>query len=198
MDINKLKDIFKDGWDCGLPNSYCGSGSVGVYKSIFDGCLRDMIGTFDIKSIADAGCGDLYFISNVIPLVDRYIGYDLVEWDSWSKRPNVETHANFNICESVVERSDLIISISVGIHLPNDMIIESIKRFKESGSKYFYTNSCLRSHETGELILRNDRLKQEPNKIGDYYNLELPPFNLPNPVVRNNGCCLWRLDDIEF
>jgi hypothetical protein len=67
----------------------------------------------------------------------------------------------------------LILCRDLLVHLKNQQIIKTLKNFKKSGSKYLLTTS-----------FKNTTINNDNGIIGFWrtINLELPPFNLINPI----------------
>ena len=105
----------------------CGSGSLFGNTKVTRNLLAMIARKYEIKTVSDAGCGDLSWIGSVDWHVE-YTGYDIRKWT-----PNVVL---FDITRDVLPKSDLIICRHVLNHLETEMAAEAQSRFTESGSRY--------------------------------------------------------------
>jgi len=108
----------------------CGSGSIFENTRVTRDMLAAIAQKYQIQTVSDAGCGDLSWITAVDWDVE-YTGYDIRQW-----HPDVVL---FDITQNVLPRTDLIICRHVLNHLGhNELFLETIKRFSESGSGYIF------------------------------------------------------------
>ena len=108
---------------------HCGRGSVYENTEVTRTLLADIAKKYNIKTVSDAGAGDLSWINSVDWDVD-YAPYDIRKWD--------ERVIQFDITKEVLPKTDLIMCRHVLNHLENELQEESINRFVESGSKYLF------------------------------------------------------------
>lgn len=156
-------DIFKDGWKS--DNTVCGWGSQIEHTESIRISLPGIIEAYDIETINDAGCGDFWWMRDVDLSAIDYMGYDIHD-----RRNGYDFPFNkLDIVKEDMRSCDLIICRDVFIHLPNDMVLEALERFKRVG-KYLLTTSydCFNNNNR----MTNPELKH--NKI----NLCFEPFNL--------------------
>ena len=203
----QIEEIFTDifihnKWSSWETRSGRGS-EIAVTRPICHG-ISALIKMMNITSMVDAGCGDF----NWMRLMDlgscQYIGLDIVKA---LIEQNTHLHAsltrNFhhhNIIEEPIKSVDLILCRDVSTHLTNADIIEMLKNFKRSGSKYLLITTNISIMENSDISHNGDwRL----------LNLEKAPFNFPKPLTliqenvpfeceRGKHLGLWRLEDIKI
>jgi hypothetical protein len=116
-------------WESGLPETPCGRGSMLENTEEIRAWLPDVIERYDVKSIADIGCGDQNWIHHCLPDGIEYDGYDL--------KPRRQDVTTFDVSSEVLPwKYDLVLCIYVLNHLKPDMAERAIRMLKESGAKY--------------------------------------------------------------
>lgn len=190
----------------GDKESVSGSGSNLKQTETVRTKLRTLCDELNIKTIVDAACGDYNWMKELNYPFEQYIGIDIVpDLITRNNRLYASKCVSFehkNITRDELPKADLIICRDCLVHLHFDEIKAALKRFKESGSTY---------------LLITTFTKPRPNtRIGRHghwrpLNMELPPFNLPEPILYLNENCteannkdsfddkclgLWRLADI--
>ncbi len=105
----------------------CGRGSVFEYTLNTRTMLEKTVKQYNIKTISDAGAGDLSWIRTIDWDVE-YTPYDIRKW-----HPDV---TKFDITKDVLPKTDLIFCRQVLNHLNPELQKEAVDRFYESGSKY--------------------------------------------------------------
>ena len=176
--MEKWKDIYnlcKNAWKGGLPETICGSGSTIRNSSIIIEGLNKMINNYDIKSIADLGCGDFNWMKKVNLSSIDYIGYD------WFIKNNADiygseniTFAEGNIADIDIRKSDLVICKDVMIHMDNDHALAILNNIKRSKPKYLFVTTF--------NICSND--KRDLNSNFAPLNIELKPFYIMGLLYR--------------
>jgi len=181
-----------------------GTGSTKEQTNVLANELGHMIKELGIKSILDAGCGDLNWIKDVNMNGSKYIGVDIVDriiLDSRQKFMNKEK-MDFYCMDIIADPSpcvDLIICRDTLVQLPYTEIMLILSNFKKSGSKYI-----LMTHFSGNR-------KNNDVSIGQWRTLTFTanPFNFSEPIKMINEKCtecnglysdkcmgLWKLSDI--
>ena len=107
----------------------CGRGSVFENTELTRTMLSNIAKKYNIKTVADAGAGDLSWVDEVDWDV-KYTPYDIRKWD-----PRI---TEFDITKDVLPKSDLIICRHVLNHLENELQKEAVDRFFESECKYVF------------------------------------------------------------
>jgi hypothetical protein len=59
-------------------HSRSGPGSEGAFAAKKAEILRQWIGSHRVRSLLDIGCGDFYWMREIVPLLDVYVGVDIV------------------------------------------------------------------------------------------------------------------------
>jgi hypothetical protein len=159
-----------------------------------------IIKEYKITSIADAPCGDFYWMQLVDLKGVKYTGYDIVKEiiaDDLKKykKANIDFKVG-DIVADKLDKHDLILCRDCMVHLGNKHVLKVIKNFKDSGAKYMLAT-------TFPNIAVNEDI---PDGMWRRVNLEKPPFNLPKPLVlinegskedRNKSIGLWDLRKIQ-
>jgi 2-polyprenyl-3-methyl-5-hydroxy-6-metoxy-1,4-benzoquinol methylase len=159
--------------------------------------LPQLFQRYSIESVLDIPCGDFNWMQNVNFKNIEYMGADIVSElikDNIAKFPNFR-FAELNLISDPLPKVDLIMCINCLYHLPFESIHKALANFKKSGSRFLLTTS-----HTWKSMLNTDISAGNFRRL----NLELDPFNLPNPVeiivegnTENNGdqadraLCLW-------
>ena len=169
--LDKLRTKMKQKFDTVKWTKHpCGAGSVFETTELTRKMLTDIAKKYDIKTVSDAGAGDLSWIYSVNWDV-KYTPYDIRKWD-----PRV---TKFDITKEVLPAADLIICRHVLNHLGKELHEEALNRFEESGSKYiFVTHRGSNYNNRWGEILETQR-QQLPN--GKYWNFSL--WRLPNVIL---------------
>lgn len=189
-----LETAFARGWHSGGDETMCGEGST-VWAT--EGLRREwpsIVERFHIRTVNDAGCGDLNWQSLLDLTKTDYQGYDVVRWPTWN-RPD-RTHLACEVADftnTPLRACDLTLCRDAMIHLPNHMIVDAIANFRAS-STYLLATSF-------DGLTNDDRIEQP----GGFSRLDLTaaPFCLGEPLARidepfpNKYLGLWRLRSEE-
>jgi hypothetical protein len=131
---------------------------------------------YNIKSMIDLPCGDWNWMRKIDLSNIKYYGFDIVEdliKENRKKYPNIDFEVK-NGLEDSLPQVDLIMCRDLIIHFPLEEIFKLLNNFVKSNSKYL-------------LITRFDGCEKENKNIefGDFAmrNLQLEPFNLPEPLI---------------
>ncbi|MBF0325784.1 MAG: methyltransferase domain-containing protein [Alphaproteobacteria bacterium] len=165
----------QNGW--GAKETKCGWGSTLAQTEVLRRKLPDLLRFLGADIVIDAGCGDANWISQISQDFRLYLGFDLVEEAimDMRKRHNRRLSHSFavaDITRDVLPKGDVIVCRDVLTHLPADMTLEALARFKQSGSAYLLATTFT---DTANSDIR----------IGGWYpsNLTAAPFNLPPPRI---------------
>lgn len=186
----------------GSEESVSGAGSTITDTEATRRGLQEVLQRFDIKSIADAPCGDFNWMK-LVDLKDRiYVGLDIVkpiiDENNRQYASATRTFKHLNLLNESIGRADLVLTRDLFVHLTFDEIFAVIKNFKRSGSKYLLVTTHPEVESNLDIV------------TGDWrrLNLEKPPFNFPKPVVlieevgilkdaQGKHLGLWLLDSIK-
>jgi hypothetical protein len=64
----------------GGASSKSGQGSEGKFAEQKIAILQEIIANYQVTSLLDIGCGDCYWMREILPLLGRYHGTDVVKW----------------------------------------------------------------------------------------------------------------------
>jgi hypothetical protein len=123
---NKMKQKFKTiKW----AHHPCGRGSVFEHTAKTRKLLEVIVPKYNIKTVADAGAGDLSWVHATNWDV-TYTPYDIRKW-----HPDV---IQLDITKDILPKTDLVMCRHVLNHIPHELQLEALERFKESGSTYLF------------------------------------------------------------
>lgn len=190
----QLRDVCEKGWNGGGKETRCGGGSLRSYSQNVIQSLPGLFARYDINTVADCGCGDWNWMSEVdLSGIDRYTGYDWVirERALDFKSDKVEFR-ELNIGTEIIDRADMIICRDVLIHMTNEMVLQTIENFRKSGSKYLLatTDSTVSNAHRHNIIRAPSfspiNLQIEPFGLGDYKDMI-------EDVTKTRFMGLWEL-----
>jgi hypothetical protein len=182
----------------GDPDSVSGPGSGAAATEAIRRNLPALLARYGVRSILDAPCGDFYWMRNVAPQLERYVGVDIVP--ALIDR-NSQTHTSPNVAflsaditSDPLPSADLVLCRDCFIHLPTRLIRAALRNFRVTGARY--------------LLLTNDRGAEPYNDIpvGSFRRIDFirPPFSFPEPlsVLSENASgrelCLWELSTLPI
>jgi hypothetical protein len=154
--------------------SAAGEGSDAAATRTVRERLPALLRQWDVRSILDLPCGDSAWLASV-PLGDvRYVGGDIVE-DIIARNRSSAPTARFEVLDITKDdlpATDLLLCRDCLVHLPSNDVRTALANIARSGCKYLLTTTFLRLNRNVDI---------EP---GDWrpLNLQLPPFNLPEPL----------------
>lgn len=162
-----------DWWKAG--ETLSGPGSTLENTTRLRAELPAFLHRFQIRSLLDAPCGDLNWISHTDLTGIEYTGADIVKEviDANKKRYPDKHFLVADITKDKLPSADAVLCRDCFIHLPNTMILEAIHNFRESGIRFMLTN-------TYNFIKENTDIKPGQFRM---INLLLPPFSLPAPLA---------------
>lgn len=177
-------EIFLEGWPGQAPDTVCGWGSSEQHTRLLRKKFAEVLNTFDVQTLNDAGCGDLAWMSMVnLERID-YIGYDLHERANWAElRQHGFRLDVLDIAAKDLRPADLIVCRDVFIHLPNDIILPTLERFRRS-APLLLTSSYTSDPSLSEGVFSNFERMDEPSHHHKKLDLTLPPFRLGKPLLR--------------
>ncbi|KAJ5770820.1 uncharacterized protein N7511_002871 [Penicillium nucicola] len=177
-------EIFAQGWPDQASDTVCGWGSSEQHTRLVRTKLAELLKTYHVGKLNDAGCGDLAWMSLIDLEGIDYVGYDVHERANWAELQQRGYHLDvLDITANESRPADLVICRDVFIHLPNDMIFPTLERFRRSASLLLttsYTNDSVVSGNNFSNFKRMDKPSLQHRKL----DLTLAPFNLGQPLVR--------------
>lgn len=162
----------------GSSESRSGPGSTLAQTAHIRKRLPELFREHGVRVLADAGCGDLNWMSHIGEVLDLYLGFDVVPDLVGDLRRRHEARKNhfFNtadVTRDVLPRADLILCRDVLTHLPHELVSSALDRFRKSGARLLLATTFARGHN-------------DPVRIGGWQPIDLcaPPFNLEPPLIR--------------
>lgn len=125
MTDESLMEKVKRGWKS--TETPCGTGSTVENSRLARSCLTRLVKRYEIKTVSDAGAGDLNWIRKTSWDVE-YQGYDL-----FPRHPDV---IQFDMTKEVLPKTDLILCRHVLNHLSIQFSERAVENFRKSGSTY--------------------------------------------------------------
>jgi ubiquinone/menaquinone biosynthesis C-methylase UbiE len=188
----------------GSEASRSGSGSDLTQTAIVRIELPKLIAKLGVRSILDLPCGDFNWMCEVALDID-YIGVDIVHQLINANIEQYQTDSRrfmvLNALEDDLPCVDLIFCRDMLVHLSTDDIKKALGNMKRSGSKWILTTTFAGRSSNHDINTGQWRP----------INLQIAPFNLPNPeIIINENCTesdgqwadkslgLWRLETIPF
>jgi hypothetical protein len=180
------QDTFKQIYQTNLWNgvgSVSGNGSNLIQTMEIARHLPILIKEYKIKTILDIPCGDFNWMSRIDLDINEYIGADIVE-DIIIKNLQTYDHKkyrflNLDLTRDDLPKVDLIFCRDCLVHFSYEDIYLAFKNIKKCGCKYILTTTFTGFPSNHDIV------------TGDWrpLNLELSPFNLPEPIeVLNEKC----------
>ena len=184
-------------WGCAETRS--GPGSALACTTTLRSGLRNVFNALDIRILADAGCGDVNWLAELLPPLRLYFGYEIVADLVAVLRQRFSDRSNcfFKQSDLVMETlpaADAILCRDCLTHLPLDGAMMALQRFKQSGAKYLLATT----HATGRNVWVAS---------GAWYAIDLSasPFNFPAPMqllvddeTGTKRLGVWSLQDLPI
>lgn len=115
----------QEGWRGGRrEGTPCGGGSLSENTMNIRSWIPDILGRYNIRTVCDAGAGDLCWSRQAFAGVD-YKAFDLVP-----RTPEVQ---QLDITKDALPQCDLIVCRAVLIHLDPKRVLRTLELFRESG-----------------------------------------------------------------
>lgn len=186
----------------GDKESVSGTGSNLEQTAVIREEIPVLLGRLGAASLLDIPCGDFYWMKEVDIRV-QYTGGDivpaLISANQRKYSSETRTFALLDLLKDRLPRADVVLCRDCLIHFSFKDAAAAIRNLKTSGSTYLLTTTFTNCTKNRDI------------KTGDgrHINLQLPPFNFPEPIiVLNEGCtecgskdsdkslALWKLTDI--
>jgi hypothetical protein len=175
-----------------------GPGSSLWYTEQLRSAFPGIIEQFNVKTLFDAGCGDLTWMGTLVDTLDiKYIGADVVDFlieKNRAKFPNLDLRV-MDITVDPLPQADMMLCRDCMFHMSFKDIYATLNNFLRSGTPLLFT-TC---HDTPA---ENVNIT-----TGGYaeLNFKKHPFNFPDPVFSINdtlpsfvkrNVCIWTRDQI--
>lgn len=175
---SEMFERMKNGWRAGKPETICGNGSTRASTYEIRIWLPDLVKRHGIRSVCDAGAGDLNWIASVDWRVD-YQAFDLIV-----RRPCVQP---LDITRDRLPTCDAILCRMVLNHLDPERICMALALFRQSAQWLIATQFA------------GEDLRQASPQFARL-DLRHAPYNLGPPLeaIRDGGeractLALWKL-----
>lgn len=194
---HRFTEIWRtNGW--GSAETRSGPGSTLAQTETLRKGLADAFARLDIQILADAGCGDLNWVSQLSDSWRLYLGFDVVDELIAGARLKFAGRKNhfFNVADitqHVLPAADAVLCRDVLTHLPHRIVGDALLNFRKSGSRYLIATTFSRG-------------LNDPVRLGGWQAIDLcaAPFNLPPPrlLIPEGGAPggkslgVWALDSI--
>jgi hypothetical protein len=196
---NPTLEVFSRGWPDQAPDTVCGWGSSEPHTQLVRKGLMTILDTHRVSTLNDAGCGDLAWMRTLDLEGVSYVGYDVHERATWPelRKAGYRLEVVDITCEDL-RPADLLICRDVFIHLPNDMILPALERFRRS-CRLLLTTSYTSDPALERGAFSNFERMSGPSLSHAKLDLSLPPFGLGEPMDRipenspNKYLGLWDL-----
>ncbi len=189
----------------GSPETISGRGSERRQTEAVRDGLAHILAAYRIKTVVDAGCGDLNWIRHVpgFERLDSYLGIDIVAdliSDCRSRYGSARvTFKQADLTREEIPTADLVICRDFLVHLTIAQVFTVLSSIVRSGSGYLLATTYVHLPDNSE-------------SQGGHWrpiNLQAQPINLPNPVeyidtdftdggrnLPGNGLGLWKVSQI--
>lgn len=177
------------------PETRSGGGSTLAATTALRAWLPATLAFLQVRSLADAGCGEVNWMQGLTAGLRFYFGFDIVPELVADLRQRFAQRANcFFTAADIVTHSlpacDAILCRDCLTHLPIEAVAMAIHQFRQSGAHYLIATT----HSVGRNIwVRN----------GGWHTLDLTaaPFKLPPPrlLLQEGGSKqlgVWAMQDI--
>jgi hypothetical protein len=147
----------------------------------------------DLKSIADAPCGDFNWMPAFLdqhPEVD-YVGYDVVPAviaQNRQRHPG-RRFETLDLAREVPAQADLVFCKDLVNHLYDRDVWAALENMVKSGAKYLMITS-----NRGSVNTELDGSRADASR---HLDLEAQPYSLPKPIYGDHYIALWRREDVE-
>ncbi len=153
--------------------------------------LPEILKKLKIQTFLDTPCGDFHWMRYLDYSFKQYIGMDIVpKLIASNKKLYGSKHRRFivgDIVKDSIPKVDLILCRDCLGHLPFKEAVIALKNFKKSGSLYLIATTFPETTDNSKVRILS-RQRKKVFRTGDFrpINLQLPPFNLPKPIVMIN------------
>jgi hypothetical protein len=192
-------EVFSEGWPGQAEDTVCGWGSSEPHTQLVRKGLATIIDDYDVRSLDDAGCGDLAWMSTLDLGDVHYTGYDAHERATWPGLRDRGFHLEVaDIATDRLRTADLLICRDVFIHLPNHIVLAALANFRRSCRLLLSTCYVSDSELPGGEFSNYERMA-EPSLRHAKLDLTRAPFGLGEPLERipenspNKYLGLWKL-----
>jgi hypothetical protein len=164
-------------------DSVSGAGSTLDQTVVLREQLPEILKILKTKNLLDIPCGDFNWMQNVELNDIKYVGADIVE-DLVIRNNNLFKNKNrlfvkADLVNGPLPEADTIFCRDCLVHLNFKQCFRAIKTIKLSGARYLLTTTFSERHDNVDLNAG----------IWRTLNLQVSPFNFPNPEYLINEKC---------
>ncbi len=167
-------------------SSRSGPGSDLTQTAVIRDVLPILLAELGCKSVLDAPCGDLFWMSRVALPIEHYIGVDvvasLIEENQTRYGDHVRSFLKRDILNDPLPKTDLILCRDCLVHFPNVDVWQALRNLRASGAEYLLTTTFPKRDRNVDIVMGHWRP----------INLEAAPFCLPSPLRMINERCTQR------
>lgn len=164
---------------------------------------------YGIKTVLDLSCGDFNWMRHVDLSNVTYLGTDIVdELIASNNEKYAKENVSFKVLDLIndpIPKHDLLILRDTLFHFTNEDVIKALTNIKNSESTYLFTTSYI--HSSKNSIFGHETNSDINTGAWRPLNLEMPPFNLPEPLHRvfdllndfyhkDRSVSLWKISDL--
>lgn len=188
----------------GNAETVSGPGSQKAVAQFLIKPLNNWLDDLNVQTILDFPCGDGNWIFDLDLENRKYIGADIVpELIDQTRSKHAAGNRRFevlNIINDPLPPADLLLCRDCFVHLPNELILKALENISRSGIRYLALTHF-------PDFPRNYNI---PTGHWRPVNLQLPPYNLPDPIAiieewwpegtderYRKVLALWRSDDLK-
>jgi hypothetical protein len=195
-----FNDIFhKNKWSDA--ESFSGPGSNLSQTEAVRKALPQLLKEYKCRSFLDIPCGDYYWMRLVEMEGIEYIGGDIVEdlTENNQRQFGDKNHIfkHLDLLQDKIPQADFIFCRDCLVHFSFQHIFRALKNIKESGSAYLLTTTFVERDANDNILTGAWRP----------INLQLPPFNFPEPIQLVDEQCpvvgqsdkrlgLWKIQNL--
>ncbi|MFH8260085.1 class I SAM-dependent methyltransferase [Streptomyces roseolus] len=189
----------------GSRESVSGPGSELRQTEAVRGALASVLARYPIRTVTDAGCGDVNWIRHVdgFGRLDAYVGLDvvpdLVELNQTRYGSERMSFQQADLSRDAIPAADLVLTRDCMVHLTHHEVLAFLARIATSGSTYLLATTY------ADLAENRDTTDGHWRPL----NLQAAPFHLPPPIEHfdtdftdngrhhpGNGLGLWRVEQL--
>lgn len=183
--------------------SVSGPGSSIAVTARIRAWLPDVFNRYSIRSLVDAPCGDGIWIRDLHPLLQEYVGIDIVpDLVAAAAKDNRLSHVRYatgDLVKDVLPKADAILCRDCLVHLSFSEGLSALRNMRASNATYliattFPTRENVENRTPGGWRPLN--LEKDPYPLGR--PLEILYERMPNRADQNNDKALgiWALKDM--
>lgn len=182
---HSIQTIFTHIYTTGLwtdheKESVSGEGSKLDATKIIRKKLPQILNMLGVQTLLDIPCGDFNWMKTVNLGSLHYKGADIVE-ELIQKNQRLygnsqRTFTHLDATSDPLPKVDVILCRDCLAHLSYASIVKAIQNFKNSGARYLITSNFNGSPANQDI----------PDGSWQALNLQLPPFNFPQPLIAIN------------